>query len=55
MSEKIVAQVNEDIYENWYIPKQGDLKFMFGKLYQYQWSQVDSQWAWYIIPGEEDE
>ena len=48
----IVDHPNPDETSDIFIPTQGFLKFVDGKLHQYQWSYEDRRFAWYLIEGQ---
>ena len=43
---------NPDVNTDWRIPLDKELRFLDGKLQQYQWSQLDGKWDWYDVPGK---
>ena len=54
MSDLIVAEVNPDSINTRTAFNQGCIKLYCNKLYQYEWSQTDLQFAWYLVPGQEE-
>ena len=51
MSEIIVKHENPD---NIVVSLDKTVKFIGNKLYQYQWSQDESLWAWYLVIGQKE-
>lgn len=48
----VIHTHNPDIDDPNLIHATGEVRFFDGVLYQHQWSQKDSQFAWYLVKKE---
>lgn len=45
--------INPDKDSEWFVPRYGDIKYIFGVLHQYDYSQALGRADWFQVPGQD--